>query len=158
MSDKAPNQLVRVVTSDTIEDDSIEALVEKVEALQTKVGELEKENAMLRSAEAKLVTVADYIAQIMIDQKIENFTANNFDVDGKQLELICRFVEGKTMTTILDELRKENESLKHKLNERNAFLNELNEEDCLSAEGSERYQSWLDLNDEADIDFMPGMH
>lgn len=147
-----------VVTNDTLADDAIEELEQKNQELMQRIEALEQENAQLRSAEEKLVTVADYIAAIMIEQEIENFTTNNFKVDDRQLELTCRFVEGKTTADVLDEQRQEIVKLKSKVDECHALLNELDENDQLSVEGSERYHEWLDNNEEADVHFVPGMH
>ena len=147
-----------VVTNDTIADDLFEELEQENNELMKRIEALEKENAELKSAEAKLVTVADYIATVMIEQNIENFTTNNFKVDDRQLELTCRFVEGKTTADVLNEQKQEIVKLKGKVDECHALLNELDENDQLSVEGSERYHEWLDNNEEADVHFVPGMH
>lgn len=147
-----------VVTNDTIADDLFEELEQENNGLMKRIEALEKENAELKSAEAKLVTVADYIATVMIEHNIENFTTNNFKVDDRQLELTCRFVEGKTTADVLNEQKQEIVQLKGKVDKCHALLNELDENDQLSVEGSERYHEWLDNNEEADVHFVPGMH
>lgn len=152
------SQLDEIVTKITPADESTIDLGKENQALKQRIEALEKENAELKSAEAKLVTVADYIAAIMIEQNVEDFTTSNFNVNDRQLELTCRFVEGKTPADMLDEQRKEIVQLKSKVEECHAFLNELDENDQLSVEGSERYHEWLDQNEEADVHFVPGMH
>jgi len=55
--------------------------------------------------------IAEGLASSMKVNNVRNFSANIFNVDGEEIEVICKYVKGKSMTLVLTELQTELESI-----------------------------------------------
>lgn len=65
----------------------------------------------------KAETIADALANLMDERGIENFRVDCFNDSktGRQIEVICRYLDGKSVADVLTELREENNRLKQVL-------------------------------------------
>ena len=64
----------------------------------------------------KAESIASALADLMDERGIENFRVDCFnDKTGRQIEVICRYLDGKSVADVLTELRDENNRLKQVL-------------------------------------------
>jgi sugar-specific transcriptional regulator TrmB len=113
----------------SIEDKSKRELVEIVKMQMEEFQKLDKQLAKVTAErnlaikgrdeliESQRLTIADAVHSLMKINNVENFTSTPFEVDGKNYEITCRYVEGKTPTDTLIEQKVQIKDLEKQLSE-----------------------------------------